>query len=62
MTDLRPEALLDCAALARELNVSRAAAEKIMRGLPKVQPEGLRKTYVTWGSVQRYLAECTRVA
>ncbi len=61
-TDLRPEALLDCATLARELNITRHAAEQIMRHVEKVQPEGLRKTYVRWADVQRYLAECTRVA
>lgn len=54
--------LLDCANLARELGVSRKAAEKIMRALPKVQPEGLRKTYVRRDDVQRYLDEQTRAA
>jgi len=62
VTDLRPEALLDCATLARELNITRHAAEQIMRHVPKVHPDGVRKVYVRWGDVQRYLAECTRVA
>ena len=45
MTPL-PE-LLDAKRLQRELGVTRAAAEAIMRRLPIVQIEGLRKTYVT---------------
>jgi hypothetical protein len=39
-------ALLDCKALMAELGVTRAAAERIMRGLPVVQFEDLRKVYV----------------
>jgi hypothetical protein len=38
--------LLDAKALAGELGVTGAAAEKIMRSLPVVQFDGLRKTYV----------------
>jgi hypothetical protein len=38
--------LLDAKALAGELGVTRAAAEAIMRRLPIVQFEGLRKVYV----------------
>jgi hypothetical protein len=38
--------LLDCRAVKDELGVSRAAAEAIMRLLPKVVVPGLRKTYV----------------
>jgi hypothetical protein len=37
--------LLDAKHLAGELGVTRAAAEAIMRQLPIVQIEGLRKTY-----------------
>ena len=44
MTERLPE-LLDCKALRGELGVSRAAAEAIMRRLPVVQVEGLRKTF-----------------
>jgi hypothetical protein len=47
--------LLDCRALRAELGVSRAAAEAIMRHLPVVQFEGLRKTYVTRDEVHAYL-------
>ncbi len=54
MTDRLPE-LLDCKALRAELGVSRAAAEAIMRRLPTVQVEGLRKTYCRRGDVARYL-------
>lgn len=47
--------LLDCAALARELGITRAAAETMMRKLPVVKPEGLRKTYVRRDDVTAYL-------
>ena len=54
MSDRLPE-LLDCKALRDELGVSRAAAEAIMRRLPVVQIEGLRKTFVRREDVRRYL-------
>ena len=38
--------LLDCKGIQVELDVKRAAAEAIMRQLPKVVLPGLRKTYV----------------
>ena len=44
MSERLPE-LLDAKALQLELGVTRAAAEAIMRQLPTVQFEGLRKTY-----------------
>jgi hypothetical protein len=47
--------LLDCRALRAELGVSRAAAEAIMRRLPIVAVEGLRKTYVRRSDVAAYL-------
>lgn len=47
--------LLDAKALRLELGVSRAAAEAIMRRLPVVQIEGLRKVYVRRDDVRRYL-------
>jgi hypothetical protein len=37
--------LLDAKGLQKELGVTRAAAEAIMRQLPTVQIPGLRKTY-----------------
>lgn len=54
MSDVLPE-LLDCKALRAELGVTRAAAEVIMRHVPVVQIEGLRKVYVRRSDVARYL-------
>jgi hypothetical protein len=54
VTELLPE-LLDCKALRAELGVSRAAAEAIMRRLPAVQIEGLRRVYVRRADVAAYL-------
>jgi hypothetical protein len=51
--------LLDCKALRAELGVSRAAAEAIMRKLPIVQIDGLRKVYVRRDDVHRYLESRT---
>jgi hypothetical protein len=47
--------LLDAKALQRELGVTRAAAEAIMRQVPIVAIEGLRKTYVRRDDVRRHL-------
>jgi hypothetical protein len=47
--------LIDCKGLQRELGVSRAAAEAIMRHVPKLTVEGLRKLYVRREDVARYL-------
>jgi hypothetical protein len=58
VTDPLPE-LLDCKALMAELGVTRSAAEAIMRRLPTVQIEGLRKTYVRRSDVGAYLAART---
>jgi hypothetical protein len=54
VTEPLPE-LLDVKALRSELGVTRAAAEAIMRRLPVVQVEGLRKTYVRRPDVAAYL-------
>jgi hypothetical protein len=51
--------LLDCRALRAELGVSRAAAEALMRRLPVVEFEGLRKTYVRRDDVRRLIDERT---
>jgi hypothetical protein len=51
--------LLDCRALRTELGISRAAAEAIMRRLPVVEIEGLRKVYVKREDVRRYLESRT---
>jgi hypothetical protein len=58
VTDRLPE-LLDAKALQRELGVTRAAAEALMRKLPAVTIEGLRKVYVRRDDVARYLEERT---
>jgi hypothetical protein len=58
MTEPLPQ-LLDAKALQAELGVTRAAAEAIMRQLPVVQIEGLRKVYVRRSDVARLLEEST---
>ena len=58
MSDPLPQ-LLDCRALRTELGISRSAAEAIMRRLPIVQIEGLRKTFVKREDVVRYLEQHT---
>jgi hypothetical protein len=47
--------LLDARRLASELGITRAAAEAIMRHVPVVQVEGLRKIYCRREDVRRYL-------
>lgn len=54
MSDRLPE-LLDVKGLMAELGVTRAAAESIMRRLPVVQFEGLRKVYVKRSDVAAYV-------
>lgn len=54
MAEVLPE-LLDAKGLSAELGITRAAVEAIMRQLPIVQVEGLRKTYVRRKDVARYL-------
>jgi hypothetical protein len=51
--------LLDAKGLQRELGVTRAAAEALMRKLPIVMIEDLRKTYVRRGDVAGYLEQHT---
>jgi hypothetical protein len=58
VTERLPE-LLDAKHLAAELEVTRAAAEAIMRQLPVVQFEGLRKVYVRRGDMAKLLEERT---
>jgi hypothetical protein len=58
VSDRLPE-LLDAKHLAAELGVTRAAAEAIMRQLPLVQIEGLRKSYVRRVDVAALLERCT---
>jgi hypothetical protein len=54
VTEPLPE-LLDAKRLQQELGVTRAAAEAIMRRVPVVQIEDLRKVYVTRTDVVAYL-------
>jgi hypothetical protein len=58
MADALPQ-LIDCATLARELKIKRASAEAIMRQLPVVRPEGVRKTFVKRADVAAYLEAST---
>jgi hypothetical protein len=51
--------LLDARRLAAELGVTRAAAEAIMRHVPVVQIDDLRKVYVRRDDVARYIDACT---
>jgi hypothetical protein len=51
--------LLDAKRLQAELGVTRAAAEAIMRRLPVVQIEDLRKVYVRRSDVVAYLESRT---
>jgi hypothetical protein len=51
--------LLDCKALRAELGVTRAAAEAIMRQIPIVQIDGLRKVYVRREAVRAYFESRT---
>jgi hypothetical protein len=54
MNEPLPE-LLDAKRLQAELGVTRSAAEAIMRRLPVVLVEGLRKVYVRRHDVVTYL-------
>lgn len=47
--------LMDAKALRLELGVTRAAAEAIMRRVPIIQIEGLRKVYVRRSDVVAYI-------
>jgi hypothetical protein len=58
LSERLPE-LLDAKALQGELGVTRAAAEAIMRQLPVVQFEGLRKVYVRRSDVSRLIEDRT---
>ncbi len=54
MSERLPE-LLDAKRLQAELGVNRAAAEAIMRRLPVVQFEDLRKVYVKRSDLAAYI-------
>jgi hypothetical protein len=51
--------LLDCKRLMAETGLTRAAAEALMRKVPTVQIEGLRKVYVRRSDVAAYLEQQT---
>jgi hypothetical protein len=54
MSERLPE-LLDCKGLMAEAGLTRAAAEALMRRVPIVQIEGLRKVYVRRSDVAAYI-------
>lgn len=58
MSDRLPE-LLDCKRLMRETGLSRAGAEALMRRVPTVSIEGLRKVYVRRSDAAAYLEQRT---
>jgi hypothetical protein len=58
VSDPLPE-LVDAGRLEAELGIKRASAEAIMRRLPKVKIEGLRRTFVRRSDVARLLDEST---
>lgn len=51
--------LLDAKALQAELRVTRATAEAIMRRLPVVQPDCVRKVFVKRSDVAAYIESMT---
>jgi hypothetical protein len=51
--------LLDCKSLREELGVSRAVAEKLMRRLPLVVFEDVRKVYVRRHDVAKLIEAST---
>jgi hypothetical protein len=52
--------LLDCKGIQRELGVNRSSAEAIMRKLPKVQIDGIKKVWVRRADLLALLEESTR--
>jgi hypothetical protein len=59
-TPSRLPRLIDQRGIADELGVTKAAAEKIMRLIPKVHVAGLRKVYVKRDDVLRVIEDGTR--
>ena len=58
MSGRLPE-LLDCKGVMTETGLTRAGAEALMRAVPVVTIEGLRKTYVRRSDVAAYLEQRT---
>lgn len=54
--------LMDLKTICDELGVTRSAGEALMRRLPKVEVDGLRKVYVRRADLERLLEESTRAA
>jgi hypothetical protein len=59
-TPARLPRLIDQRGIMEELGVTKAAAEKIMRLVPKVHVAGLRKVYVRRDDVLHVVEEGTR--
>jgi len=59
-TQSRLPRLIDQRGIVEELGVTRAAAEKIMRLVPKVHVAGLRKVYVKRDDVLGLIEDGTR--
>ena len=58
MSERLPE-LLDAKKLQAELGVTRATAEAIMRRLPTVQPDCVRKVFVKRSDLAAYIESMT---
>jgi hypothetical protein len=54
--------LVDNAGIRRWLGVTEAAADAMMRQVPKVCPEGLRKVYVKRRDIERLLEQGSQAA
>lgn len=61
-TTEKPPVLLDCRGIQEELGIGRAPAEAIMRHVPKVHLDGVRRVYVFREDVMRYLERKRRSA
>lgn len=62
MRDKDAGRLMDIPTITRELGVSRAVAEKLVRQLPKVTIPEVRKVYVRRADVESLLEKNTRAA
>jgi hypothetical protein len=51
--------LMDCRTIIEELGVKRATAEWLMRAVPKVEFQGLRKSYVKREDIERLMDDST---
>ena len=53
--------LLDCRGIQEYLGIGRYSAEGLMRKLPKIQVDGVKKVWVKKEDLDRLLEESTRV-